>query len=144
MGVMRDSDMVWDDLVDAFANTDADVAFFFDRETAEVFFVPVDYEDDAFWEEVDQETDRYLRIPLFDYERERLLMYDFITSLHDEHLRVFLSGAFSGQSPFGRIEEILTFYPEEYERLVVLKEKVLAEIIHSWLGEHDLVTLPSF
>jgi hypothetical protein len=144
MGVMRDSDMLWDELIDAFANIDERVVYFFDRETAEIFFVPVDYDDEAFWEEVARDTDRYLRIPHFDYEQERLLMYEFISSVQDQHLRAFLAGAFTGQNVFGRVEEILTFYPEEYERLVTLKEKVLTDSIHCWMGEYDLLADPSF
>jgi hypothetical protein len=139
MGVMRNSDLIWDELVDAFANTDTDLIFFFDRETSEVFFVPSDYEDESFWEEVERAHERYLPIPLFDYEQERLLLYDFIAGLRDENLRSFLAGAYAGQSPFGRIDEILSFYPDEYERLAQLKEQALAEIIQGWLGEYDLI-----
>jgi hypothetical protein len=144
MGVMRNSDLVWDDLVDAFANTDSSTVFFFDRETAEVFFVPTDYEDEAFWEEVERVHERYIPIPLFNYEQERLMVYDFIAGLRDENLRSFLAGSFAGQSPFGRIDEILSFYPDEYERLIQLKEEVVAELIHAWLGEHDLMAPSSF
>lgn len=144
MGVMRDSDILWDELVDAFANTDAEVIFFFDRETREVFFVPADYEDEAFWEDVERQSNRYLRIPSFDYECERLLIHNFINTLPDLQLRGFLAGAFAGRNVFGRIEEILSFYPEEYERLSILKEKALSDIIRSWMGEHDLESLPAF
>lgn len=144
MGVMRDSDMLWDELVDAFANTDAEVVFFFDRDTREVFFVPADYDDEAFWEDVSRQSHRYLRIPVFDYDRERLLIHNFINSLHDLQLRGFLAGAFAGRNVFGRIEEILSFYPEEYERFSILKEKALSEVIRSWMGEHDLESFHTF
>lgn len=144
MGVMRNSDLIWDELVDAFANTDSGIVFFFDRDTSEVFFVPSDYEDESFWEEVERAHERYIPIPLFDYDKERLLLYEFIAGLRDENLRAFLSGTFAGQSPFGRIDEILSFYPEEYERLVHLKEQALAQIIEGWLGEHDLMAPPPY
>jgi hypothetical protein len=91
---------------------------------------------------VERESLRYLRIPLFDYERERLLVHDFIRGMDEGPLRNLLLASFAGQSPYGRIEEILSFFPEEYERLVILKENVLHELIRGWLGEHEL--LPSF
>jgi hypothetical protein len=142
MGVMRDDDLFWEDLSDAFANTDEEVSFFFDRDTGEIFFVPSGYEDGQFWEEVERESLRYLRIPHFDYERERLLVHDFIRGMDEGPLRNLLLASFAGQSPYGRIEEILSFFPEEYERLVILKENVLHELIRGWLGEHEL--LPAF
>jgi hypothetical protein len=45
MVVMREVEIIWEDLVDAFENTDPDIVYFLDRNNGEIFFVPVDYED---------------------------------------------------------------------------------------------------
>lgn len=138
MGVMRDMEIVWDELLDAFENPDPEMVYFLDRHTGEVFFVPVDYEDDAFWEEVESSSDRYLPIPGFDYEQERLLLHEFIKGVESANLRHILERAFVGKRPYGRLDEILSFYPEEMEQLAALKEALIADRIRRWLEEHDI------
>ncbi len=138
MVVMRDVEIVWDDLLDAFANIDPDLIYFLDRNSGEIFFVPADYEDESFWDEVEESQDDLLQIPSFDYDQERVVLHDFIKGITNDHLRVMLEQAFVGKRPFGRLDEILSFYPEEQDRLSVLKEHFLTERIRHWLEEHDL------
>jgi hypothetical protein len=138
MGVMRDVEIVWDDLMDAFSNPDPEFIYFLDRHTGEVFFVPVDYEDDAFWDEIDNNADQYLRIPGPDYEQERLLIHEFIREIGNSRLRTLLEKSFVGKRPYGKLDEILSFYPEEMERLSALRESQLADRIRHWLEEHDI------
>jgi hypothetical protein len=138
MGVMRDVEIVWDDLIDAFENPDEELVYFMDRLTGEIFFVTSDYEDDAFWEEVENNSDQYLQIPGFDYEQERLLLHEFIKGVANGKLKNMLEKAFSGQRPYGRLDEILSFYPDEMERLSALKEEMTADRIRRWLEEHDI------
>src|SRR5512138_217858 len=87
MGIVRDVEIVWDDLIDAFENDDPELVYIFDRQTGEVFFVPADYEDDAFWQEIDQASDQYLQVPGFDYEQERVLVHEFIKGVGDGSLK---------------------------------------------------------
>lgn len=138
MAVMRDVEIVWDDLMDAFTNPDPELVYLLDRETGEVFFVPVDYEDDAFWDEIEHNDDQFLQIPGFDYEQERLLLHEFIKGITNVRLKEILERAFVGKRPYGKLEEILSFYPEEMERLDALKESLLADRIRQWLEEHDI------
>ena len=56
----------------------------------------------------------------------------------NEKLKSMLQRAFTGMRPYGRLDEILSFYPEEMERLSALKEELLAEKIRHWLEEHDI------
>jgi hypothetical protein len=81
MGFMRDVEIIWDDLLDAFENTDPETVYFLDRETGEIFSVPIDYEDDDFWEEIESNEERYLQIPDFDYDQERQLLHEFIKGM---------------------------------------------------------------
>jgi hypothetical protein len=137
MSAMRELEIVWDDLLDGFENTDPEIVYFLDRNTGEVFFVPVDYEDDTFWEEVEN-SDQYIHIPGFDYDQERLLLHEFIKKITNEKLKNVLERSFIGKRPYGRLDEILSFYPEEMEKLLVFKEEIIADRIRHWLEEHDI------
>lgn len=138
MGFMRDVEIIWDDLVDAFQNADIETTYFLDRETGEIFSVPIDYEDDDFWEELEMDGDRYLKIPGFDYEQERLLLNEFIKGVANESLKGLLERSLTGKFSYGKLDEILSFYPEEKERLVALKEELIAERIRNWLEVNDI------
>ncbi len=138
MGALRDVEIVWDDLLDAFRNRDGETIYFLDRETGEVFSVPVDYEDDAFWEEVESDAERFIEINGADYEQERHVIHEFIRGIADSGLKNILEKSFTGNRLFGRLDEILSFYPEEHKRLAELQEDMLSERIRHWLEEHDI------
>jgi uncharacterized protein UPF0158 len=140
MDVTQDVEIVWEDLLEAFENTDPDLVFFLDRDTGEIFFVPVDYEDEGFWEELESNPEQFLEIPGFDYERERFLLREFIKGVTNENLRNILERAFVGKRPYGRLDDILSFYPDEMERLAAQKEELINDRIRRWLEEHDIVS----
>ncbi len=138
MAVMHEMEVVWDDLLEGFQNIDPEILYFLDRETGEVFSVPVDYEDDTFWEEMENGDEQFLQIPPFDYEQERLLVHEFIKSETNANLKTILERAFLGKPPYGKLDEILSFYPEELERLLSMKEGIISDRIRQWLAEHDI------
>jgi hypothetical protein len=138
MAVMHDLEIIWEDLLDGFENTDPEMIYFLDRNSGEVFFIPVDYEEDAFWEEVENNEDQFLQIPAFDYEQERILLHEFIKGVANDKLKTLLERAFVGKRPYGRLDEILSFYPDESDRLAALKEEIIAERVRHWLEEHDI------
>ena len=138
MAVMRELEIIWEDLVVAFENTDPEIVYFLDRDTGEIFFVPVDYEDEHFWEEMDGNNDQFLEIPGFDYDQERVLIHAFIKGVRSSNLRNVLTHSFVGKRPYGRLEDILAFYPDEMERLLVLKEELTSDRVRRWLEEHDI------
>lgn len=138
MGFMRDVEIVWDDLLDAFDNPGNDLFYFLDRETGEIFAVPVDYDDDEFWQDMEESGERFLKIPPFDYEQERLLLHEFIQRLENEGLKSMLERSYGGKKPYGRLDEILSFYPEEFERFMTLKEELISNRVRQWLEENDL------
>jgi hypothetical protein len=137
---MKAVGIVWDDLLDAFENTDPDIVYYLDKDSGEIFFVPVDYEDDFFWEEVKNNDEQFLEMPGFDFERERILVHEFIKGLDNAKLKALLQRAFVGKRPYGRLDEILAFYPEEMESLSNLREQFTNERVRSWLEEHDIFT----
>jgi hypothetical protein len=138
MGFMRDVEIVWDDLLEAFENVDAETLYFIDRDTGEIFSVPLDYEDDDFWEEIEANDDRYLQIPDFDYDQERQLLHEFIKGMTNTSLKGLLERSLMGKQTFGRLEEILSFYPEETERLLALKDELISARIRKWLENNDI------
>jgi len=138
MGFMRDVEIVWDDLLEAFENVDTETVFFIDRDTGEIFSVPLDYEDDDFWEEIEANEDRYLQIPDFDYDQERQLLHEFIKGITNTSLKELLERSLLGKQTFGKLEEILSFYPEETERLLALKDELIGARIRNWLENNDI------
>lgn len=138
MGVAREMEIIWDELLDAFLNPDPEIMFFLDRGTGDIFFVPNDYDDDAFWQEVESNSDQFLQIPGADYEQERLLLHAFIKYLPEGNLKQVLQRTFAGKSSYGKAEEILSFYPDELEAYFALKDEMLNNRIRSWLEEHDI------
>lgn len=138
MGFMREVEIAWDDLLEAFDNPDAEVLFFLDRETGEIFSVPSEYDDDEFWSDLEESSERFLRIPGFDYDQERLLLHEFIRGVDNDGLKRMLERAFEGKKPYGKLDEILSFYPEEFDRYLAMKEEVISSRIRHWLEEHDL------
>ena len=138
MGVSRDVEIVWDELVDAFMNATPNMIYFLDRSTGEIFSVPDDYEDESFWQEIESNDETYLQIPGFDYEQERVLVHEFIRGVPDDSLRSVLERTFAGKSSYGKIEDILSFYPDELETFLSLKDEMLQNRIRAWLEEHDL------
>jgi hypothetical protein len=138
MGVAREMEIVWEELLDAFLNPDPETIYFLDRGTGDIFFVPIDHADEAFWQEIDNNSDQFLQIPGADYEQERLLLHEFIKSLPDDTLKQVLQRTFAGKSSYGKAEEILSFYPDELEAYLALKDEMLNNRIRSWLEEHDI------
>jgi hypothetical protein len=139
MGFMRDVEIVWDDLLEAFENVDSETVYFIDRDTGEIFSVPLDYEDDDFWEEIEANEERYLQIPDFDYDQERQLLHEFTKGITNAPLKELLERSLMGKRPFGRLEEILSFYPEELERLLALKDELISVRIRNWLENNDII-----
>jgi hypothetical protein len=138
MAVMRDVEIVWDDLMDGFENTDPEIIFFLDRDTGEVFSISSDYDDDAFWQDIEEQEDQFLMIPGFDYDLERLLLHEFIKGVDNGKLKMLLERVFVGRLPFGKLDEILAFYPEEMEKLTIMKEELITDRARHWLEEHDI------
>jgi hypothetical protein len=138
MGVAREMEIVWDELIDAFLNPSERQVYFLDRSNGEVFSVPADYEDETFWQEIEANDDQFLPIPGFDYEQERLLVHEFIKGLPDGPLRTLLSRTFGGRNTYGRVEDILSFYPDELEAYYALRDELLDARIRAWLEEHDI------
>lgn len=143
MAIIHNVEIVWDELMDAFASGQNDRVYFLDRYTGEVFFVPTSLEDEDVWRQMDTGRERFLEIPRFDYGVERQFMSGFIGAIQDTGLRNILDGSLAGRKPYGNINEILAFFPEEEERLTAMKDDFFASRVKNWLEENNLFTVDS-
>jgi hypothetical protein len=143
MGFVHNVEIAWNDLMDAFANGAGDRVYFLDRFTGEIFFVPTSMEDDDAWHQVDTNRDRFLEIPRFDYSNQRNILSGFVNSIHDPELKRLLTNSLAGRKPYGNIDEILSFFPDEQEKLLEMKDEFVTTRVKCWLEEHNMFTVES-
>jgi hypothetical protein len=141
MAFIHNVEIVWGELLDAFTSGKGDRVYFLDRFTGEIFFVPAAMEDDNFWRQMENSQERFLEIPRFDYSIERQIMLDFIGSIDDAALQTLLKSSLAGKKPYGNINDILSFYPDEHEKLLEMKDEFVSSRVKHWLEEHDLFTI---
>jgi hypothetical protein len=141
MGFVHNVEIAWSELMDAFASGAGDRVYFLDRFTGEIFFVPVSVEDDDFWRQVDTNRDRFLEIPRFDYSNERRILSGFANSIQDADLKNLMNNSLAGRKPYGNINDILDFFPDEQEKLLEMKDEFVTSRVKCWLEEHNLFTV---
>ena len=143
MTIVHDIKIVWDELLDAFSSGQGDRVYFFDRQTGHIFFVPSALDDEEFWRRIETNQDRFLEIPRVDNSLERQIMSGFVGAIEDMELKCLLDGSLTGHKPYGKINDILSFFPEEQERLLEIKDDFLASRVKFWLEKNNLVTIES-
>ena len=141
MAIIHNVEIVWDELMDAFTSGLSDRVYFLDRYTGEIFFIPAMAEDDEVWRQMESGRDRFLEIPRFDYGVERQFMSGFIGAIQDTGLNSILNGSLGGRKAHCNIKDILSFFPEEEERLMAMKDDFFASRVKNWLEENNLFTV---
>jgi hypothetical protein len=71
-------EIVWDELLNAFADNHKNKVYFLDKNTGEVFFIPTNLKDDELWHQMESNAERFLEIPAIDYNVERQLYAQFM------------------------------------------------------------------
>ncbi|MGB4599028.1 MAG: UPF0158 family protein [Trichlorobacter sp.] len=132
--------ILWDELLEAFTNMEADRVYFLDRATGDIFFLRFDQEESV-WHQLDHLQDRFLEIPRFDYAVERQLLSGFNRTHNNEDLRRLLEHSLTGRPPYANPADILSFFPEEEERLGELKDDFLSNRVKTWLEQHELFSM---
>jgi hypothetical protein len=140
MAIVHNVEIVWDELVDAFTSGQSDRVYFLDRYTGEIFFIPAANDDEELWRQMETGRDRFLEIPRIDYGIERQFLYGFNNMVQDAEARKLLTGLLAGKGPFGKVNDIISFFPEEEERLAAMKDEFLASRVNIWLEENNLFT----
>ena len=143
MAFVHNVEIVWDELMDAFTSGQGNRVYFLDNQTGEIFFVPSNLEDEEFWRQMETNRERFLEIPRFDYSVERQIMSGFIGAIEDSSLKSLLGGSVTGRKPYGNINDILSFFPNEHERLMEIKDEFLTSRVKQWLEVNNLFTVES-
>jgi hypothetical protein len=141
MAFVHNVEIVWDELIDAFSSGQGNRVYFLDNQTGEIFFVPTTLEDEEFWRQMESNRERYLEIPRFDYSVERQIMTSFVGAIEDNGLKSLLGGSLAGKKPYGNMNEILSFFPDELERLKEIKDEFLTSRVKHWLEINNLFTI---
>lgn len=141
MPVVHSVEISWEDLLAAFTNGEMNRIYYLDRFTGEIFFIPSSEEDQEFERQLEKNRGRFLEIPPFDYHIERQIMTGFVASTEDPYLKNLLSASLAGRKPYGKIEDILSFFPRDEERLMLLKDEFLSSRLKVWLEENNLFTV---
>ncbi|NTV50739.1 MAG: hypothetical protein HGB32_00320 [Geobacteraceae bacterium] len=140
MATIHSVEISWEDLLGAFTSGQPDKAYYLDRLTGEIFFVPATKDNNEVWQQIQNNGERFLEIPPFDYRSERQILSEFVELILDLELRNLLSNSLSGKKPYGKIEDILSFYPNEEERFALLKDQFLSNRLKTWMEENNLFT----
>ncbi|NTW88268.1 MAG: hypothetical protein HGB26_03910 [Desulfobulbaceae bacterium] len=140
MATIHSVEISWEDLLGAFTSGQPDKAYYLDRLTGEIFFVPATTDNNEVFQQIQNNVERFLQIPPFDYRSERQILTEFVAQISDLDLRNLLSSSLAGRKPYGKIEDILSFYPHEEERFALLKDQFLSNRLKTWMEENNLFT----
>ena len=140
MATIQSVEISLEDLLGAFTNGQPDKAYYLDRLTGEIFSVPSTAESSEVRQQLMNNGERFLEIPPFDYRSERQIVTEFVAQISDNELRTMLHRLLAGKKPYGRIDDILSFYPQEEERFALLKDRFLSNRLKNWMEENNLFT----
>lgn len=140
MATIHNVEISWEDLLGAFTSGQPDKAYFLDKLTGEIFFVSSTSDNNEVRQQLLNNVERFLEIPPFDYRSERQIVAEFTAQISDPELKGLLNNSLAGKRPFGKIEDILSFYPHEEERFALLKDQFLSNRLNSWMEENNLFT----
>src|SRR4051812_25926599 len=79
---------------------------------------------DVLEQRIDEEPDRYAKVPL--YSREYRLMAEFVDTVEDDDLARLLDAALGGRNAFRRFDAVLDGWPQERVRWEQFRENALA------------------
>jgi hypothetical protein len=126
------------ELCEAMENNSYEHEYFLNLETGEILFIS-DYVDDEETRElkdrIEEDFERYERIPRAESNEGYEDMVDFIATVDDEHLAELLEVAINGKGAFRRFKEVLLNYPEERDRWFKFKDERMEERALEWLDD---------
>ena len=130
-----------DELCSAMADSSYEHEYYLDLETGEILFIS-DYMDDEetgkLKDQVEEDSDRYERIPEAESHEGYEDMVEFIATVKDEHLVELLEVAINGKGAFRRFKDVLLNYPEERESWFQFKDNRMEEKALEWLDDIDV------
>lgn len=125
-----------DELCSAMEDSSYEHEYYLDLKTGEILFLS-EYMDDEetrkLRDQIEEDFDRYERIPKAESHEGYKDMEDFIATVKDERLVELLEVAINGRGAFRRFKDVLLRYPEERERWFQFKDERMQEKAHEWL-----------
>ena len=129
------------ELCSAMADSSYEHEYYLDLETGEILFIS-DYMDDEetgkLKDQVEEDSDRYERIPEAESHKGYEDMVEFIATVKDERLVELLEVAINGKGAFRRFKDVLLNYPEERESWFQFKDDRMEEKALEWLDDIDV------
>jgi len=130
-----------DELCSAMENSSYEHEYYLDLDNGEILFLS-EYMDDEetrkLKDQIEEDFDRYERIPKAESHEGYEDMVDFIATVKDEHLAELLEVAINGKGAFRRFKDVLLNYPEERERWFQFKDDRTQERALEWLDDIDV------
>jgi len=130
-----------DELCSAIENRSYEHEYYLDLDNGEILFLS-EYMDDEetriLKDQMEEDFDRYERIPKAESHEEYEDMVDFIATVKDEYLAELLEVATNGKGAFRRFKDVLLNYPEERERWFQFKDDRTQERALEWLDDIDV------
>ena len=129
------------ELCEAMEDSSYENDHYLDLETGEILFLS-EYMDDEdtvkLKDRIEEDFDRYERIPKAESHEGYEDMVDFIATVEDEHLAELLEVAINGKGAFRRFKDVLLNYPEERERWFKFKDERMEERALEWLDDIEV------
>jgi len=129
------------ELCEAMEDSSYENNHYLDLETGEILFLS-EYMDDEdtvkLKDRIEEDFNRYERIPKAESQEGYEDMVDFIATVEDEHLVELLEVAINGKGAFRRFKDVLLNYPEERERWFKFKDERMEERALEWLEDIDV------
>ena len=127
-----------DELCSAMESSSYEHEYYLDLDNGEILFLS-EYMDDEetrkLQDQIEEDFDRYERIPKAESHEGYEDMVDFIATVKDEHLAELLEVALDGKGAFRRFKDVLLNYPEERERWFQFKDDRTEERVLEWLDD---------
>jgi len=130
-----------DELCSAMEDSSYEREYYLDLETGEILFLS-DYMDDEetkkLKDKIEEEFDRYERIPKVESHEGYEDMVGFIATVENERLAELLEVAINGKGAFRRFKDVLLNYSEESEKWFKFKDDRMEEKAREWLDDIDV------
>ena len=97
-----------------------------------------DEESEKLKDRIEEDSERYERIPKAESHEGYRDMEDFIATVDNEHRAELLVVAINGKGAFRRFKDVLLNYPEERERWFKFKDDRMEERALEWLEDIDV------
>ena len=126
-----------DELCNAMEDHSFENEYYLDLETGEILFVSeyMDYEGIDIENRIEEEYERFEKIPQTESYEGYRDMEDFIATIDDQHLIDLLEVAIQGKGAFRRFKDVLLNYPNEEEKWFQFQDDRIVERAREWLDE---------